>query len=148
MKILDLSAGKRAMWFDASREDTLHIDIRSEMKPDMVCSSMDMVRKVGDRYNLIVFDPPHVNLGANSEMSKQYGHFTLKQIRILIKETAHEAHKVSSIDALMVFKWNNHDLILDTVLELLSDWWEPLLGHTISKHAKSSNTIWVLLKRK
>ena len=148
MKILDLSAGNRAVWFDKHHPDALYIDIRPEVEPDRVLDSRNLPFKKGE-FDLFVFDPPHVNFGKNAEMSKTYGHHTTKEIREIISETAEEAHRIGSLDALMAFKWNDHDQKLEKVMDLMTKWWEPLFGHKVSTRTKHScSTTWVLLKRR
>ncbi len=147
MRILDLSAGKRAVWFDKQYPDATYIDIRPEMEPDRVLDSQNLPFEA-DSFDLFVFDPPHVNFGKNAEMSKTYGWHTTDAIRELIQATAREAHRVGSTDSLMAFKWNNHDQKLDKVLNLMSEWWEPLFGHKVAMRTKhASATTWVLLRR-
>jgi hypothetical protein len=108
-----------------------------------------MPPEVGSGYGLIVFDPPHVNFGANAEMSKTYGHHTTDEIRDIVKRSAQEAHRVSRPDALMAFKWNDHDQKLEKVLALMSEWWEPLFGQLVATRTKHAcGTHWVMLRRK
>jgi hypothetical protein len=148
VKILDLSAGNRAVWFNKEYPDTTYVDIRPEVNPTMVADTRELPQEMNG-FNLIVFDPPHVNFSKNAEMSKTYGHHTTEEIRILISKTAREAHRVSVQDALMAFKWNDHDQKLDRVLALMAEWWEPLFGHkTAIRTAHPSATYWVMLRRK
>lgn len=149
MKIIDLSAGNRAVWFDKEYKDALFIDIRPCVEPDMVADSRNLPPEVGDNYDLVVFDPPHVNFGKNAEMSTTYGWHTTQEIRELIALSAKEAHRITRQDALMAFKWNDHDQKLEKVLQLMAEWWEPLFGHKTTirtKHASSTN--WVMLLRR
>lgn len=149
MKILDMSAGNRAIWFDKNHNLTTYLDIRPEVNPSIVCDTRELPLEVGNDYNLIVFDPPHVNFGANAEMSKTYGYHTTDEIRDIIRRSAKEAYRVSAADAIMAFKWNNHDQKLDNVLDLMFEWWEPLFGHLVSTRTKhSSQTYWIILRRK
>ena len=148
MKILDLSAGNRAIWFDKIYRDTVYVDRRAEVNPTIVADTRALPPEVGDGYDLIVFDPPHINFGANAEMSKNYGHHTTDDIRDIIQGSAKEAHRVSRPDALMAFKWNDHDQSFGKVLGLMSMWWEPLFGHKTSTRTKHScMTQWVMLRR-
>ncbi len=148
MKILDLSAGKRAVWFDKNHRDAVYCDLRPEVNPTVVCDTRRLPPEVGDGFDLIVFDPPHVNFGANAQMSKTYGHHTTKDIREIVELSAKEAHRVSRLDALMAFKWNDHDQSFEKILKLMAAWWEPLFGHKVSVRTKhSSQTQWVLLRR-
>ncbi len=68
MKILDLSAGRRAVWFDKEHRDATYIDIRPEVKPTLVADARALPPEIGQDFGLIVFDPPHVNFGANSNI--------------------------------------------------------------------------------
>lgn len=145
MKILDMSAGNRAIWFNKTHPCATYIDIRPEVKPDFVVDST----KTGladESFDLVVFDPPHVNFGKNARMSKNYGHHTTEQIRQIIKGSGKEAHRVSKPNALMAFKWNNHDQKLPTVLKMMSEYWEPLFGH-MTKDGPRSQTYWTMLRR-
>lgn len=149
MKILDMSAGNRAVWFDKKYKDTTYVDLREEVGPDIVADTRNLPDIVGRGFNLIVFDPPHVNFGANAQMSKTYGHHTTEEIRDIIRGSAKEAHRVSVADALMALKWNDHDQKLDKVLALMSEWWEPLFGHSVSSRVKHNcQTYWVMLRRR
>ncbi len=149
MKILDMSSGNRAIWFNKEHPLCTFLDIRSSCNPTIVADTRDLPYEVGEGYNLIVFDPPHVNFGKNAEMSKTYGHHTTSEIRDIIRKSAKEAHRITEKDALMAFKWNNHDQKLEKILNLMSDYWEPLFGHTVSLRTKhASSTKWVLLLRK
>ncbi len=133
MKILDLTPGPRAIWFD--KQNSL-VDF---------CYALSVK---GGGYSLVVFDPPHVNVGGASNMSKSYGHSTTAQIREFIVEAAKEAHRVTVEDAIMAFKWNTHDQSLLRVLALMAEWWEPLFGHKVAwRTLHSSSTYWVQLRR-
>lgn len=141
MNILDLSAGNRAVWFNKNYPDAFYVDCRAEVKPDLVADTRALPPEVGKDYDLVVFDPPHVNFGANAEMSKTYGHHTTADIRDIIKGSAKEAHRVTREDALMAFKWNDHDQRLESILALMDSWWEPLFGHKTSVRTKHSCTV-------
>lgn len=149
MRILDMTAGNRAMWFDKKYFDCTFLDCRAEVHPDIVCDTREMPSSVGDGYSLVVFDPPHVNFGAKAEMSKTYGWHTTEEIRDIIKRSAEQAYKVTLPDALMAFKWNDHDQKLEKVLALMSEWWEPLFGQkTAQRTAHVCGTYWVMLRRR
>jgi len=145
MKILDMTAGKRAVWFDKKNPLCTYLDIRPEVEPDIVCDTRKMPDSVGAGFDLIVYDPPHVNTGPNSDMSKRYGYFTTKEILDSIAGSGKEAHRVSKPSALMALKWNNHSIRLQRVFDLLPQW-EPLFGH-LTKNGPGSQTYWVMLKK-
>ena len=148
MKILDLSAGNRAVWFDKNHRDTIYVDVRPEVDPTIVADARSLPAEVGTDFDLIVFDPPHKNSSATGKMTKNYGWWTHEQIRDIIAGTAKEAHRVARADGLMAFKWNDHSLRLETALRLISPWWEPLFGHGCSGQHKHSMTSWVMLRRR
>lgn len=144
MKIIDLSAGNRAIWFNKNHPLCVFVDKRSEVDPDIVCDTNKSIP--GSNYNLIVWDPPHMNCGPNSNMSKTYGYHTTKEILDLIRLTGFQSYKAAAPDALMVLKWNNHDISLIRILKLLP-MWEPLFGHR-TKDGPGSQTYWIMLKRR
>lgn len=146
MRILDLTAGKRAIWFDKNHPDTVYLDKRPEVNPDLVADSRALPKVIGRDFDLVVFDPPHVNFGKNGHMSQRYGHHTTAEILELIEQAAREAHRVTKPDALMALKWNDHDIKLERVLKLMPQW-EPLFGH-LTKDGPGSKTYWAMLRRK
>lgn len=150
MKIIDLSAGNRAVWFDKAHRDAVYIDVRPEVSPDIVADARALPAELGGGYDLIVFDPPHKNSGANGNMSiRNYGHWTAEQITDIIVGTAKEAHRIAKPDGLMSFKWNDHTRKLSSVLALMSEWWEPLFGHGAEPQQRGrSKTYWVMLRRR
>lgn len=145
-KIIDLSAGKRAIWFNKNHPLAIYIDRRPEVNPTIIADSTALPESIGDGYDLVVFDPPHVNCGPNSHMSKVYGHHTTAEILGIIEGTAKEAHRITKDNALMAFKWNDHDIKLSRVLNLMPQW-EPLFGH-LTKDGPGSKTSWVMLLRR
>jgi len=143
-----MSAGNRAVWFDKNHRDCTYVDVRPSVKPDIVADTRELPEAVGEGYGMVVFDPPHVNGGANGNISRDYGHHTTDEIRDIIKRSAKEAWRVTLPDALMAFKWNDHDQKLGRVLALMPDW-EPLFGHVTSTRAKHvCQTYWVMLRRR
>lgn len=145
MKILDLSAGNRAVWFNKNHPLAVYLDKRSEVKPTVVCNTNSIPPEVGTGFDLICWDPPHMNCGPTSNMSKRYGYHTTAEILETLEKTGREAHRVSVFDALMAFKWNNHDISLKRVFALLPQW-EPLFGH-LTKNGPGSQTYWIMFKK-
>lgn len=138
------------MWFNKNHPLVTFLDKRASVAPDFVCDTTAIPKIVGRNYDLVVFDPPHENTGAKGHMTKFYGHSTRAQIRETISGTAREAHRITKIDGLMAFKWNDHAFTLDRALELMSPYWEPLFGsHMRNRGGSSAKTqsYWVMLKR-
>ena len=145
MKILDLSAGNRAVWFNKRHPFAVYLDKRPEVQPTFVCDTRNIPNKVGEEFDLVVFDPPHKNTGAKSNMAKCYGHHTTEEILDTIEKTSAEAHRITKPNDLMAFKWGTADIKLKRVLDLMPHW-EPLFGH-LTKYGPRSQTYWVMLRR-
>lgn len=149
MKILDISAGRRAVWFDKNHRDATYIDVRPEVEPTLVADARALPAELGTGFDLVVFDPPHKNNAASGKMAHNCGHWTAEQIRSIVTDSAKEAHRVARSDALMAFKWNDHTRKLSSVLTWIDPWWEPLFGHGVSgQHRHKSMTSWVMLRRR
>lgn len=151
MKILDLSAGNRAVWFDKTNPLVTFLDKRPEVKPCFVCDTKSIPSEVGEEFDLVVFDPPHENVGANGYMSKRYGHSTRAEIIETIKGSGKEAHRITKHNALMALKWNDHAFTLDDVLDLMKEYWLPLFGHHMRNRGgpeAKTQSFWVMLLRK
>jgi hypothetical protein len=148
MKILDLTAGARAIWFDKKNPLCTYLDRRPEVSPDIICDTTELPPEVGTDYDLIVYDPPHMNCGPKSNFSKVYGYHHTFEILENICKTGKEAHRVSKPGALMALKWNTHDIKLTRIFKLLGDW-EPLFGN-VTKFAqrRQGQTLWVMLRRR
>jgi hypothetical protein len=145
LRILDLSAGRRAIWFNKEHPFATYLDKRAEVNPTIVCDTRSIPPEAGSGFDLVVWDPPHMNCGPNSNMSKTYGYHTTAEILDTIQKTALEAHRVTKPNALMAFKWNDHDISIKRVFALLVGW-EPLFGH-LTKDGPGSQTYWVMLRR-
>ncbi len=145
MKILDLSAGRRAIWFWKDHPLATFLDKRPEVNPTIVCDTRNIPDEVGTGFDLVVFDPPHMACGPNSDFSKAYGYHSTREILDTITKTAAEAHRVTRPGALMALKWNNHDIQLTKVFCLMVHW-EPLFGH-LTKDGPGSQTYWAMLRR-
>ncbi len=145
MKILDLTAGRRAVWYDKNHPMACYVDKRSEVNPTIVADNTALPIPTGADFDLVVFDPPHLNCGKNSNMSRVYGHHTTKEILAMVEGAAKEAHRVTRSGATMALKWNNHDISLQRVFNLMPQW-EPLFGH-MTKDGPRSQTYWCMLRR-
>lgn len=144
MRILDVSAGNRAIWFDKTNPLCTYVDIRPEVNPDVVADCRALPAEIGGGFNLIVFDPPHKN-NSGGNMVRSYGDWTHDEIRSTIAGTAKETFRVAAHDALMAFKWNDHSIKLSSVLELMLPYWQPLFGHGVTHQQKG--TYWVMLRK-
>jgi hypothetical protein len=147
MRILDMSAGSRSIWFNRMYPEAVYVDIREEVSPTVVADSVDLPFPDG-MFDGVVFDPPHMVNGRNSYMAAWYGRHTAQEIREIVGRSGREAYRVTREDGWMAFKWNDHDIRLDHMLPLMEGW-EPLVGHRVAQQTKHrSNSYWVLLRKR
>lgn len=148
MKILDATCGKRLIWFEKSYPDAIYVDLRPEVKPDIVCNST-MLPFQDRSFDMVVCDPPHVKVGPNSAMAARYGIFHPWEIRRLIYEGFREFDRVLVEGGLVLFKWNDHSMKLPKILALIPSCFTPLFGQRVSMRTKSSSmTYWLCLIKK
>jgi len=146
-RILDATAGLRNIWYDRHYPGAVYVDLRSEVKPDIVCDCRQLPFPRGT-FDLVVFDPPHHNLGATSHMTARYGHFSGSTIKWIVLGAFHEFARVLKKDGLVLFKWSTHSTKLETILGFIAGEFTPLIGHLVSKNAhRPSLTYWVVLAR-
>jgi len=147
-KILDPCCGSRMFWFDKEDENVVFADNREledvlcdgrklEIKPDQIMDFRKM-NLASNQFKLVVFDPPHMkSLGKNSWMAKKYGVLgeTWKDD---LRRGFSECFRVLEEDGILIFKWNESDIKVREVLELVE--YKPLFGH---KSGKLQNTHWI-----
>jgi len=147
MRILDLSAGLREMWFDKVAPQTIFLDIREEVHPNIVADAQRLPFK-DCSFDLVVFDPPHAPIGPNSVWTKKYGRFTTTQIIELVINGSKEAARVLKVDGILIFKWNTHNISLSRILRLVSHGLTPLFGQRSAFRTKSSSsTYWITYRK-
>ncbi len=148
-KILDACCGSRMFWFDKSNPDTLFMDNREihttlcddrtlEVQPDIVADFRDMPFN-DNSFKLIVFDPPHLlKAGKSSWLAKKYGilESTWKDD---IRKGFSECMRVLEPCGVLVFKWNEEQIKLREILELIP--YKPLFGN------KRSKTHWLVFMK-
>lgn len=135
-------------WFDKTNPDVLFADIRTEshvlcdgrpleIKPDVQIDFTDMPFD-DDTFKMVVFDPPHLNkLGNNTWMAQKYG-VLLPTWETDLKAGFDECMRVLKPDGTLIFKWNEAQITLNKVLEVIVT--KPLFGHVTGKHGR---TIWM-----
>lgn len=146
--ILDACCGSRMFWFDKQNPNVLFVDIRQEehelcdgrlleVKPDMVVDFRNMPFE-SNSFKMVVFDPPHLKkLGQSTWMAKKYGTL-LPTWEQDIQLGFSECMRVLEPNGVLIFKWNEAQITLNKVLELLPV--KPLFGHVTGKHGR---TIWM-----
>ena len=89
-------------------------------------------------FKMVVFDPPHLkDLGQNTWMAQKYG-VLLPTWETDIQAGFDECMRVLEPNGVLIFKWNEAQVNLNTVLKIIKH--KPLFGHTSGKHGK---TIWL-----
>ena len=146
--ILDACCGGRMFWFDKNNPNTLFVDKRPKesfktgkgkhernrsVNPDVV---MDFTKLdlPDNKFSLVVFDPPHLILGANSYMAKVYGRLEDNWEETMRKGFS-ECFRVLKNYGVLVFKWNEFNIPLKKVLTLTPV--QPLFGHVSGKAQKT-----------
>lgn len=150
VRILDVTAGPRGIWFNKHDPLATYCDIRPEVNPDYV---MDLRQDCSgffdpESFDLVVFDPPHTTWGPNSEVAKRYGAYHAKEIRDLISRGSYEIHRLLKDDGFLVFKWNTHEMSLEKILGLMPQF-RPLFGQRTAVRTKhASSTYWVCMVKR
>lgn len=147
-RVLDVCCGSRMFYFDRNSEDILFCDKRKEdhilcdgrelkIQPDIQCDFTNLPFE-DDRFNLVVFDPPHMNsLGKTSWMAKKYG--VLEEgWQGTIANGFSECFRVLRNGGVLVFKWSDVDIKVSDVLKLTDR--SPLFGH---RTMINNRTIWL-----
>ncbi len=145
--ILDACCGGRMMWFNKHHPNTLYIDIREEdkgcipirkgfdVKPDKIMDFRDL--SFPDKsFKLVAWDPPHLKrLGETSIMRKKFGCLNSETWQHDLSKGFRECWRVLEDYGVLIFKWNEEDIKLKTILKLFKE--EPLFGHTTGSKSKT-----------
>lgn len=152
MKILDATCAYRGFWLEKHNKDTIYIDIRPEVKPDIVasCTSTPFADKT---FDLILFDPPHKNMGyaktSNSkkrnEMADRYGTANSKERMDLVKGAFMEFKRILKDDGIVLFKWSSVGTKFSKIIKLRGDF-VPMFAQNFNK-IKSYETTWMALRK-
>lgn len=148
-KILDPCSGSRMFYFDKKDTRVLFGDIRKEehilsdgrkltVSPDKIMDFRQLPFE-DQTFTLVVFDPPHLtSLGKNSWMAKKYGVLDKETWQEDLKKGFSECIRVLKQDGILIFKWNEHDILISEILKLIK--LKPIFGH---RSGKLSKTHWV-----
>lgn len=142
--ILDACCGQRSFWFDKNNPLVEFVDIRDieynindkivKIHPDRLADFRNLPYN-DNTFNLVVFDPPHLKQNVDGIMTKIYGKLG-ENWKDDIAKGFKECYRVLKPNGIMVFKWSEHDIKLNRVLELFDE--KPLFGH----RTKAGGTIW------
>lgn len=153
-KILDVTCGPRAMWFNKHHPAAVYCDKREiEMtgiwkstekqserkciiKPDIVCDFTQLPFP-DDAFALVVFDPPHlIRAKETAWLVKKYGKLSDNWPQMLHDGFA-ECMRVLKPDGTLIFKWSEYDIPADKVWAAIGQ--KPLFGH---HSGRKSRTFW------
>lgn len=142
--VLDAACGSRMFWFDKKDGRAVFLDKRCEsvvniegrdvvVDPDIIGNYTDLPFP-DETFRLVVFDPPHTYNGVGSEMAKKYGRLE-PGWREEITAGFEECFRVLKIGGVLIFKWNEHRIKIDTILSMTPE--KPLFGHRSGAAAKT-----------
>lgn len=147
-QILDPCCGSRMFHFDKENPNVLFCDIRDavsetlcdgrsfKLEPDLVIDVTDMPFD-DERFNLVVFDPPHLTTGNGWQVTK-YGKLP-DDWRGFMTAAFSECWRVLAPMGTLVFKWNEYHVRLSEVLSCAPA--EPVFGN---KRPGNSKTHWLV----
>ncbi|MBB3171784.1 class I SAM-dependent methyltransferase [Parvibacter caecicola] len=147
-KVLDPCCGSRMMYFDKQAPSVMFCDSRSgisetlcdgrvlEIDPDVVADVTAIPFDDG-QFNLVVFDPPHLDVGDGWQV-KKYGKLP-DNWRKFMTEAFGECWRVLAIGGTLVFKWYEYRISLSEVLKCAPC--QPLFGN---RRPKGSKTHWLV----
>lgn len=145
-KILDPCCGSRMFWFDKQNPAAVYGDCRNEshvlsdgrvlnIAPNNLIDFRSLPYK-DNQFSLIVFDPPHIEkAGDKSWLKKKYGRLCSLNWRADLTKGFDECWRVLSVNGTLIFKWNETQIPLKSVLSCFSQ--KPLFGHTTTQNLKT-----------
>lgn len=146
MKILDACCGSRMFWFNKENTETIYMDNRIEdtrlcdsrrliVKPDIIADFRNMPFE-DESFYLVVFAPPHLmRVGDKSFLKLKYGRLN-STWKDDIEQGLSECWRVLKQNGTMVFKWNEEQISLPMIKDLLPC--DPIIGQRRGK------TIWLI----
>jgi SAM-dependent methyltransferase len=151
-KIIDVTCGSKMMWFDKNHPEVIYTDKRKGrfeaygkttiIDPDIQVDFKNLPFK-NEVFYLVVFDPPHSKwLNENTILGQKYGQL-FSDWKTEIKSGFDECMRVLKPNGILIFKWNDKDIKLNTLLEVIGE--NPLFGHPTGKQGK---TIWMTFMKK
>lgn len=145
MDVLDVTAGSRMMWFDKEDDRCIFLDNRKEthelcdgrtlvIDPDVQADFRHMPFP-DNTFNLVVFDPPHLErLGESSWTNAKYGTL-LPNWEEVLTDGFTECFRVLKPGGVLIFKWNEYQIPVKRVLDCTTH--SPLFGHVTGRQSKT-----------
>ena len=137
-------------WFDKNNPLVTFMDNREiedalcdgrslRVKPD-VLGDFRRIPYDSGTFDIVVFDPPHLlKVGEKSWLAKKYGKLNQSTWKDDLKQGFSECFRVLKLNGILVFKWNETDILVSEILKLTEQ--SPLIGH---KRGKLNKTHWIL----
>lgn len=151
--ILDACCGGKMMYFDKHDDRILSQDIRKVrrhkiasngsyfgVEPDVVGDFTRMQFR-DNRFNLVIFDPPHLRCGKTSFMYYKYGSLDANW-QETIRRGFSECFRVLKPCGVLIFKWCDSFKPLKDVLALTT--YKPLFSHKTISRSGSKHTYFVV----
>lgn len=146
--ILDATAGYRMMWFNKQHPNTIYLDKREEVKPDIVANFTNMKQFPDNTFNLIVFDPPHTIRNGISDpksiFQRNFGWLEPETWQYELKEGLSECYRVLAPKGVLVFKWSTYYKNIKQIEPLFPI--KPLFSQTTHSHRRGKRpkqeTVW------
>lgn len=150
-KILDVACGGKMFYFDKADNRVLFCDKRAisttlcdgrpfEVSPDIIADFTSLPFE-DNSFGLVIFDPPHLLHESGKEITgwQQIKYGALQgDWKTEIKKGFAECFRVLKPNGVLIFKWNETDVLLSEILKLTPE--KPIIGH---KSGKRSNTHWI-----
>lgn len=153
--ILDVACGGKMFYFNKEDPRVLFCDKRRikttlcdgrnfDVSPDIQADFTNLPFE-DNCFKLVIFDPPHLVHKGTYEDSQITGWQQIKYGALyddwhdMITKGFSECFRVLDKNGVLVFKWNETDILLREILKCTSE--KPVLGH---KSGKRSNTHWIL----
>lgn len=146
--VLDPCSGSRMFYFDKDDPRVLFCDSRAgveetlcdgrmlKVDPDMVADVTELPF-LDETFALVVFDPPHLTSGGGWQV-KKYGRLP-KEWKSWMRSAFSECWRVLAPFGTLIFKWNEHHILLSQVLECAPV--KPLFGNRAPYRSK---THWIV----
>lgn len=148
---LDVACGPKSFYFNKTDPRVTFCDLHPRHKvlcdgraldvsPDVVSDFRDLPFGDGS-FGLVVFDPPHLEVGAGWQVDR-YGRLDPKRWRDDLSRGFSECLRVLKPGGVLVFKWYEYHIPLRDVLACCSV--APLLGN---RRPRASKTHWLLFMK-
>lgn len=148
VSILDVCCGGKSFYFNKQdprvtfcdlypRHKTLCDGRVLDVSPDVVADFRDLPF-ADEQFSLVVFDPPHLEVGNGWQVDK-YGKLDSDSWHEDLAKGFHECLRVLKPYGVLVFKWYEYHIPLKDVLALCPA--QPIIGN---RRPKASKTHWVL----